>query len=785
MLRMSEAATTPPARPRPTVYWQVPIFAAGVGVFGFAVVRMVLDHRVPGHEEQVRTVEKLLAHGAVTRSSAYLLHLLKDPDLHGRHRGELHRLLAVTIHQAESPMTVHDAANVRSIISSYRSAMRLGAELTAGDWFALGDAYRWVPNRDEALDAYRRGLLADETGPVRVRRQVLELLAEAGEGDSPEALEQIEAILSDRSAPPADHLWAVERRVEGLLARRDAAAALALLDEARVRLNGTEQRVGLGYVEALVLRELRRPEEAEALLRGLRAEWRAQDELWGRAGWLLGRLQQEDGRPQSALGFYDEVLAAFPAGDVRDACLLGRAECLAALERHAQSLETFRGLRGRLAGPHPSRALDRSAMRTTVATIGESLLGAGSLSLAVEFFNLALEWVDPSDRTARAHYMMRSASGLQKLGVQRRGKDSAGARALFLEAARLNARLADLYESDEDAAARAVEAAVAGFEAAGQPDDVIAVLGRYVATHPSAPWRPTALRLLGQVYQSERRYGEAIEAYEEILSTYPRLPDALRSIVPLADCLLSAGGAGARRGVDLLVGIVDDAGAEQLFTPQAEEYREALFRLAEHYMRSGQPGDLERAIPRLEDALSLYPDDARVVRATFLLADAYRQSAHALRSGVKDRPAGTDRQAAEAEASRRIGLARERYEEVIEALAPQDATALTPLEQTWLRSGYLYRADCLFDLGRLEEAIAAYQEASWRFENLPAAVSASVQVVHGYQRLGRLTEATAALARLRWLLARIPASAFDAERGMSSKAYWQAMVARMERTGLN
>ena len=70
---------------------------------------------------------------------------------------------------------------------------------------------------------------------------------------------------------------------------------------------------------------------------------------------------------------------------------------------------------------------------------------------------------------------------------------------------------------------------------------------------------------------------------------------------------------------------------------------------------------------------------------------------------------------------------------------------------------------------------------AWRYENEPAAVSATMQVVHCYERLGQREEARAALARLQWLLNKIPATAFDTQSGMSSRAYWQAMAQRIER----
>ena len=59
-----------------------------------------------------------------------------------------------------------------------------------------------------------------------------------------------------------------------------------------------------------------------------------------------------------------------------------------------------------------------------------------------------------------------------------------------------------------------------------------------------------------------------------------------------------------------------------------------------------------------------------------------------------------------------------------------------------------------------------------------------MQVVHALNRLGQTPEAAAALARVRWLLAKIPEAAFARAVGSPPKAYWKAMVERMERTGL-
>ncbi|MCZ6817715.1 MAG: hypothetical protein O7F76_13590, partial [Planctomycetota bacterium] len=228
-------------------------------------------------------------------------------------------------------------------------------------------------------------------------------------------------------------------------------------------------------------------------------------------------------------------------------------------------------------------------------------------------------------------------------------------------------------------------------------------------------------------------------------------------------------------------------GGKQWLTPNAREYREALILLAKYYSGANSDeveGHFERAIERLEDALLLYPEDPRVPELTFLLADAYRQSAIELRK-VRKSPKQASDSVAEA-ANSRLDAALRHFSAVVTALAPHNEGAnarrgLSGLEKAFLRMSYLYRGDCLFDLARYDDAISAYEEAAWRYDNMPAAVSASMQIYHCYQRLGRAGEGRAVLGRLRWLIRTIPETAFEAERGMPKKAYWEALIDRLER----
>jgi tetratricopeptide (TPR) repeat protein len=278
--------------------------------------------------------------------------------------------------------------------------------------------------------------------------------------------------------------------------------------------------------------------------------------------------------------------------------------------------------------------------------------------------------------------------------------------------------------------------------------------------------------------------------FEDVTQIFPRFPDAARSLVPLAECLIEQGGDAMRRGVILLISIVDDTNDEQLFDPQARDYRLALLRLADYYAHASEkddPGCLEKAASRLEDALALYPDDPQSPRLKFDLANCYRKSGQALRAESQILKQPVAREAGLLESKQRLLRAAEVFGEVITALATRDTgkTDLSALEQSHLRAAYLHRADCLFDVGQYDTAVEAYREAVWRYENSPVAVSASMQIVLAHQNLGQSADARAALRRMEWLLRKIPAGSFESEPGMSSKHYWESMVQRLASSWVN
>ncbi len=828
--------------------WQIPALVVAAGLFVFGLARLSFEHEPVTFEQKLGRVQRLRELGALPHAHAYLFSLLKQGDPPQAERAELHRLLAATIYQAESRTREHNHDNLRAIVRNVRAAGKLGSPPRADDLDCLGRVHEWMGAHHQATEAYHAALrlgLARAGWASGIRRRLISIELRRGTGWSPELVARLDEIINDGEALPDTLGWAIERKVRWLLAQGGAQAALALIAEARGRLAGTAEWISVSYPEALCFRELGRHLEAEQSLRSLRNNWTERDELWGKAGWLLGVLQQQDGRPQTALSFYEEVLTAFKSGDLHDACEFSRAECLAALERYDRAFAEFTDLGRRFtpkrtasaapaddsgdaalpehleAGPEgaPSDYLDGSALRTAITTIGESRLQAGDLERGLQFIGLSLSLTPDAERETKARHLARMAAGYAELARRmspaHRDDDLASgtppkesseasseteSAALFNKAADAQLRLCGLQVLDDLAEAGALESAADYFDAAGQTDRMIETLHRLVATHPMATNRVSALHRLGCAYQAERDYAAAAAAFTQAIEEDPRLPHALASLVPLAECLLNMGGEHVRAGVERLIDIVDDRGPDPLFSPGATEYRQALLRLADFYclppanvvtsdgsqQTSGSPpggmglgpasDHLEKAIARLEDALVLYPDDPEAPRLRFQLAEVYRRSAQAIR---ENKTAMTDA-AARRESERRIRAALANYSLCQGMLARHDAASLSALEQTYLRNSYLYVGDCLFDLGELTVAVEAYREAAWRYENEPAAVSSSLQVVHCYRRLGKADESRAALGRLQWLLKKIPESAFDAQLGMSPKQYWEQMAVRIE-----
>jgi tetratricopeptide (TPR) repeat protein len=299
---------------------------------------------------------------------------------------------------------------------------------------------------------------------------------------------------------------------------------------------------------------------------------------------------------------------------------------------------------------------------------------------------------------------------------------------------------------------------------------VISALELFVAERPEDPLAPDALLRLGRAYQAAGLFDKAIAAFQRNQFRYPQSLAASKSAVPLAQAYIAKGADSYTKAETVLLSVVDN---NPLLDPSAEEFKQALFELAQLYYRTSR---FEEAVSRLEEFTQRYPNDERLGQLLFLMADSYRKSASLLdaRLASDTTPdAGKASDAAEAAAARkdRLNKAKSLFERVVELYRGHPPTK--PVDQLYLKLAHFYRADCLYDLGDFADAIKLYDAAAFRYQDDPSALTAYIQIVNAYCSLGKIQDAKTANERAKWLLRRIPSEAFTDGSFTMPKEYWE------------
>ena len=329
------------------------------------------------------------------------------------------------------------------------------------------------------------------------------------------------------------------------------------------------------------------------------------------------------------------------------------------------------------------------------------------------------------------------------------------------------------------------------YDLAGRHDQAIEHFSEYLAGRSSAdPRRAEATFRLAQAHEAVFEFEPAIDNYERVVQEHPRSPDASQSHVPLARCYLAT-----NRKSEAQDQLLHVLAGERFLDPDAIDYREALLVLGKMHYDDGQ---FEQAIEQLNAALSRYPDDPRINEVRFRLGDAYRGFAEVLKT--KAAQAAISR----AEQEQLLAQRRESLESAMELFttvintyekvesgnwkmasgpAVQISTSQIPrsnfsdaLQQDYLRSAYLYRAGCAFDLNRFDQAIEMYDQAARKYATHHTSISALVQIVNCYEKLGDKSRAAAAHTRALLRLQQMAPETFDAPDSAMDRRAWEAWL---------
>lgn len=789
--------------------WQMPLFVLSMVMLGVSLLRLLpAADRLPP-EQAVTYLDTLIRAGIFDEALQSGEALLAREDFSDAVRVSLHLRIARARYGLARARQFAGFEAGRTIAGHYRVADAGGEVLTAEDYEHLGRALEWQRRYADAVQAYQQAVHQHVAGAPDLRRHVFDLQRDYLELPPAQLDEQLDDFLAelgeDRPDSLYNTLWALAEKLDVLdsLGRLDhAATLLARHEKALFETGESDLRERFRYLQAMLLYRTGHYDEAEVLLRVIRSRVDRDDETYAMAGWLLGRVVTHDGGPQrplEGLSVFEQVIQQARAGPYVTASRIGLGEALAMLQRHEEAARAFEVAIEDLEELEPNRVVNRDVLRVSLGVTADTLRKEGQLEPALAYSELAATLIDPAN-VEQATAVLQQLAHLQALVAAEGGKEQGDlldnriaddvdywirsavpreavlkrfgqAAATYLEIARLNA-LNEVRSSE--AIWRAAELLVRS----GDHQRAADLYRAFALDRPQHALVPRALLRIGQLQHGAGRWAAAVDAYQECYRRFPRTLDGARVLVPLARCYLAMGPDHIEMAEKTLRIVLEDS---EVFTPEAPEFASALFLLGDALARRGAFG---HAIATLEEALQRYPDDPRMPRTRFLLADAFRQSGLAIKGDLAGIKSEGEIQQLRAEALSRFKRARELFRTLITEIEIRDPAGLHRLQKLYQRHAYLYEADCYFESHQYREALKRYEEAAAIFKETRSGLAAYVQMINCHVFLGQTEEARAALARARVLTDAIPAQAFEGLVVPESRRDWKRYFAWLGNSGL-
>lgn len=774
--------------------WQMPLLLLSLGLFAYAAYLFIDPKPGLSVEQRIETARAYLRHGRPDAAVEQLNKLLASEKLVREDEASVRLLLAESIESAQKLLKIDLDVNHERIIEQTRIALSQGVKPEAEIYRRLGDSYQSLNKPNDALQNYRRAIAMDATRALSLQRKVIEL--QLAQADPAPAEASLDDYLRLEGLTDAERAWALGRKAELLVNRGLYFEARALLGEAR-RFDGDpvaqgEIHYGLGYC-AWKLGDL---PEAERLLRVARDHLQTRHPLDADAAYALGRIRQDRDDPKEAISFFEQVIEAHPDAAVAPLARLGRGVCRIALGSDEAGLTDLHDLVDEI-GARKSRQRYRDEVVAGLRSAASTLAARGNFQGSLELMSYEQTLVpDPA-----ADFYSRLASVFERRAeqVERTLSDSPDAAERIRRAAQVRdfrTKAGDAYVAfsrlvtldDDKAHGDALWKGVDLYDRAGNLQHAISALELLVAERPDGGIAPEALLRLGRAYQAAGLFDKAISAYQRNQSRYPQSLAASKSGVPLAQAYIAKGAASYPAAESALLRVIED---NPLITPEAQEFREALFELAQLYYRTER---YEESVARLEELTDRYPRDERRGQVLFMIADSYRKSASLLTvggAGSKESRGGAaalvnaklekDGEAATARKDR-LGKARGFYDQVIDLY--RDVAPDREIDRLQLKLSHFYRADCVYDLGRFDEAIKLYDAAALKYQDDPSSLGAYVQIVNSYCALGKIDEAKTANERAKWLLRKMPEGSFRDGSFSMPKVYWEQWLRWTASAGL-
>ena len=641
-----------------------------------------------------------------------------------------------------------------------------------------------------AVNCYETALANAPADPLAIHMAKIDaLLSITPEADLEAALTEIQAVRTQLPSLDSDEVEMVtlkeadilnargeyaeaERKLEALLTEQGRSRSTKVL----IDLSKTHMRAG-EFTKALDT--LHRVVTEPTGSGGTEVTYRAQAFLM--FGLVFAAMQNEN----EALKWFERTASEFPAAPEALAARLGVAQTYLALEELDSAKQAYAEIRDEIRKLPPGQNpwINLAAARNVLKVRSELCVVEGRYDEALEFLIIEQSILRNPDRdlllrradilckvaeVAAARTEQPDLDDPERLELRRKAeRDWREAGSLYLTVAdTFDGRTQKEYPDD-------LWLAVTCFLKAGAHEQAVEVLKTFIKYVPRDSRVPQAELELARQYEVLGKWSEAVETLQALTQQNGSTLPGFEGAYILGRTLIHMGPDFYQQAEDAFFALLENPSV----SPSSLWYQKSLLELGRLMHRRG---DYDRAILRLNEYIARYPDDTDVLSALYLLASSSRQQGLAALARRREAVRLTDKEALAEVHRQKLQSAVAQYEQLVkryEQLSPEQMTVLRRQEY----QGILFDlADSLFELGRTDEAIAAYGVVIYRLQTSPDVMSAYVQLARAHLMSGRTDQYMAVLERARWTLEKIPDEAFARQLGTPSKAYWQNWIRTLQ-----
>jgi tetratricopeptide (TPR) repeat protein len=786
--RPSHSDITGEGNGRLSQLWQLPLLLLSLALFGYAAYLFIDPHMGPTVEQRLDTARTLLDQERPQAALDLLNRVLDSSKLDTGQEGRIHLMLGESVEMAQTQDHKKIPANFFTVIEQTRLALARGIQPDAKIYRRLAESYEGLDQPTDALDNYRRAMALDTDHALHLQRKVIDL--QLAQDDPSPADETLIDYLKTSTLSDGERSWALGQRAQLQIDAGKLTDARALLDKALALASDPTSQGEVNYRQGYCAYKLGDVANAERFLRAAREQLTVRNPLDADACYLLGKLLEERGDAEQAASFYQIILVSHIDSPIEPLARLGRGSCRVLMAQDDPGLTDLHDVVKEVQAK-ASRQKFKADTVVGLQLASKSLAGRQNLDGALEvladeqtltpspgagfFERLGDVYSLRADQVERSIPNASPADRIRKADQVRECRTHAGDAYIALSR--------KLTVTDDTRYGDALWRGIDLYDRAGDVTRVISALELFAAERPDDKLAPDALLRLGQAYQAAGQFDQAIDAFQRNQFRHPNSLAASKSAVPLAKAYIAKGPENYGKAETVLLSVIND---NPLVTPDAEEFRQSVFELAQLYYRTGR---FEEAVARLQEFTQRYPDDTRIGQLLFLMADSYRKSALALdhqpgpaAADAMGNPPAPDMVEVAAAKRDRLNKAKGFYDQVIDTFRshpPQDDN-----DKLYLKLSHFYRADCLYDMGQYLDAIKLYDSAAFRYQDDPAALAAYVQIVNAYCAVGKIDEAKTANERAKWILRRMPPDAFKDGAFPMPKEYWSAWLQWTSNAGM-